>query len=116
MSKKWKPMDEHFVPSEFDRLLLDIVDETLRQVFISEDVEVIYGYLREKFGLKPEEFAGKPEAFSEGLKDLLGSIQPIEHLILEKLYSKLQLKFTEKRNYTFSDHIKKLRSMHVYSR
>ena len=110
MSKKWKPMDEHFVPSEFDRLLLDIVDETLRQVFITEDVEVIYGYLRKKFGLKPEEFAGKLEVFSEGLEDLLGSIQPIEHLILEKLYSKLQLKFTEKRNYTFSDHIKKLRS------
>ena len=91
-------------------LLLDVIDETLRQIFIAEDVEVIYCYLRKKFDLKPEDIPEKPEVFSEGLEDLLGSIQPIERLILERLCSKLQLKFTEKRNYTFSDHIKKLRS------
>lgn len=100
-----KPLDY----SKFDMLLHDVIDEVLKEIFIAEDVECICGYLR-KFDLKPEEIPEKPEVFSEGLKDMMGSIQSIERLIIRRLHSKLQLKFTEKRNYKFSDHIKKLRA------
>jgi len=94
---------------EVDNLLLSAVDETMRQVFKEEGAKVIYGYLENNSHLKREEIAEKPKVFSAGLERLLGSAAPvIEKLILKNLYSKLGLKFREKKDYEFSDYIKEL--------
>jgi hypothetical protein len=94
---------------EVDDLLLSVVDETMRQVFKEEGVRVIYGYLENNSHLKREEIAEKPEVFSAGLEMLLGSAAPvIEKLILKNMYSKLELKFREKKGYEFSDYVKEL--------
>lgn len=93
-----------------DDLLINVVDETLRQVFREEGSKVIYDYLENKCHLKLEEIAEKTKVFSAGLERLLGSGAPvIERLILKNLYSKLELKCEEKEGYGFSDYVKELK-------
>jgi len=91
-------------------LLLSAVDETLKQVFKEAGAQVIYNFLGNKCHLKREEIAEKPEVFSADLKKLMVSAASfIEKMILEKLYSKLELKFEEKEGYEFSDYIRELK-------
>jgi hypothetical protein len=93
-----------------DDLLLNAVDETLKHVFRRAGVKVIYGFIENMCHLKREEIAEKPEGFSAGLERLLGSAAPaIEKLILENLYSKLGLRFEEKKGYKLSDYIRELK-------
>ena len=93
-----------------DDLLLSAVDETLKQVFREAGTKVIYDYLGNKYHLKREEIAEKPEVFYAGLKRLLSSGAPlIEKMILKNLHSRLQLEYAEKEGYGFSDHIKELK-------
>ncbi len=90
--------------------MLSVVDETLKQVFREAGAKVIYDYLENKCHLKREEITEKTEVFSASLKSLLSSAGPmIEKMILENLYSKLELKFEEKKGYEFSDYIKELK-------
>ena len=92
-------------------LLLSAVNETLKQVFKEAGAQVIYDFLGNKCHLKREEIAEKPEVFSADLKKLMVSAASfIEKMILENLYSKLELKFVEKKGYEFSDYIKDLRN------
>lgn len=94
-----------------DDLLLNVVDETMKQTFGEACTKVIYDYLQNNSNLKREEIAEKTEVFSVGLERLLVSAAPvIENLILKNLYRKLDLKFEEKEDYRFSDHIKELRN------
>ena len=91
-------------------LLLSAVNETLKQVFKEAGAQVIYDFLGNKCNLKREEIAEKPEVFSADLKKLMVSAASfIEKMILEKLYSKLELKFEEKEGYEFSDYIRELK-------
>jgi len=79
-------------------LLLSAVDETVKQVFKEAGATVFYECLRNKYHLKLEEIAEKTEDFSAGLERLMASAAPvIERMILENLYSKLELKFAEKK-------------------
>jgi hypothetical protein len=94
-----------------DDLLLEVVDETLKQIFREAGVRVIYDYIENKCHLKREEIAEKPEVFSANLKRLLSSGAPvIEKMILKNLYHKLQLEYTEKAGYRFSDYLKELKT------
>ena len=73
-------------------------------------LELFYDCLENNFHLKREEIAVKLEAFSVELGGLLGSAAPvIEKLILENLFSGLELKFVEKKGYRFSDYVEELR-------
>jgi len=94
----------------FDDLLLDAVDEKLKEVFKEAGAEVIYKFLGNKCHLKREEIGEKTEDFSAGLKSLLGSAAPmIEKLVLKNLCSKLGLRFEEKEGYEFSGYIRELK-------
>ena len=95
-------------------LVVNVADETLKQIFKEEGVKVIYDYLENNSHLKREEIAEKPKVFSGGLEGLLGSAAPvIENLILKNLHAKLGLKFREKKGYGFSDYVKELRESAV---
>jgi hypothetical protein len=59
---------------KFDEFLLNVVDETLREVFREEGTKVIYDFIKSYSHLEREEIAEKPEVFSTGLKRLLGSV------------------------------------------
>lgn len=93
-----------------DILLLEAIDEMLRQVFEENGTKVIYGFLGNNSHLKREEIAEKPQVFSASLKRLLGSGAPvIEDLILKSLYSKLESQFEERAGYEFADYVEELR-------
>ena len=97
------------VVETLEDLLLEAVDETLRQVFREEGIKVIYEYLEHNFRLKREEIVEKPDVFSAGLVRLLGSAaQVIEILILKNLHNTLGLKFERKEGSRFSECIKEL--------
>lgn len=93
-----------------DDLLVNVVDETLRQVFREEGTKVIYVFIKNNCHLKREEIAEKPKVFSAGLERLMGSAAPvIEKLILKNLYRRLGLRFEEMKGYEFLDYVKELR-------
>jgi len=93
-----------------DDLLLSAVDEAVKQVFKEAGAKVIYDCLENRYHLRLEEIAGKPEDFSAGLERLLSSAAPvIEKLILKNLYSKLHLTYEEKEGYEFPDYLRELR-------
>lgn len=90
--------------------LLVAIDEALRQVFMKEGTKVIYAYLESKCHSKREQIFDNPEVFSMDLRRLLASAAPvIEKMILENLYSTLDLKFEEKSGCEFSDYIKEFK-------
>ena len=90
-------------------LVVNVADETLKQIFKEEGIRVIYDYLENNHHLKRGEIAEKPKVFSAGLERLMVSGAPlIEKLILKNLYGKLGLKFREKKGYEFSDYIREL--------
>lgn len=94
-------------------LLSSVIDEVLKYIFGESGAKVIYSFLENNFHLKREDFAEKPDAFSNGLKNLLGpGADLVLKTILKSLYFKLELKFNEKRGYEFSEYIKELRKRH----
>jgi len=94
----------------FSDLLLNAVDETLKEIFKEAGAEVIYNFLGNKCHLKREEIGKKPEDFSAGLERLLGSAAPmVEKSVLKNLCSKRQLEYEEKDGYEFLDYLKELR-------
>ena len=90
-------------------LLVQAIDETLNQIFREEGASAIYGFLENVSQLKREDISSKTEAFSTGLRKLLGSGAPvIENLILKNLCHQLELKFVQKKGHSFSDYAKEL--------
>lgn len=107
--KRGVSLEEKETTGRLDDLLLDTVDETVKQVFKEIGAEAIYNYLEKVCGLRREEIAKKPEIFSACLERLLGSgASLIESLILKDLYRKLELEIEEKKGYEFSECIKEL--------
>jgi len=85
MTKREEKLHER--KERLDNLLLNAVDETLKQVFKEAGAQVIYNFLGNKCHLKREEIAEKPEDFSADLKRLMVSAASvIEKMILENLY------------------------------
>jgi hypothetical protein len=90
-------------------LLIRVIDKTLNQIFREEGANVIYDFLENKSHVKREDVSSKTEAFSAGLRELLGSGAPvIEKVILKDVYHQLGLKFVQKRGNGFSDYIEEL--------
>jgi len=94
-----------------DDLLLETIGDVLRQVFGENSAKIILRNMKKSYSLKWEEIPKRAQVFSDALRNLLGSGGVIiEDLILETLYSKLELKFEWKKGYRFSDYIKELRN------
>ena len=90
--------------------LIRVINRTLNQIFREEGANVIYDFLENKSHVKREDVSSKTEAFSAGLRELLGSgASVIEKLILKNLYHQLGLKFVQKRGHGFSDYVEELR-------
>jgi len=88
-----------------ESLLVEIVNDTLKEILGEDATEIIYDYLKNEFSLGPKEIPRNPEIFSTGLHNFIGSgALALEKAIVENLYSELQLE--RKENFTFSDHVK----------
>lgn len=95
---------------EWNEFFVEVVDETLKQIFSDDGTKVIYDFLEKHSNLKLKEVANKPEVFSASLERLMVSAaRVIEQIILKNLYSRLELKFEEKQGYEFADYILELK-------
>jgi 23S rRNA pseudoU1915 N3-methylase RlmH len=96
--------------THWNDVFIEVIDETLKQIFNDDGTKVIYDFLEKNSNLKLKEVANKPEVFSASLEKLMVSAtQVIEQNILKNLYSRLELKFEEKQGYEFADYIMELR-------
>ncbi len=92
------------INEDLDAILLDVIDETFRQIFGGVNVQLIYDSFERNCRLKREEIVGKPHAFSSCLESLLGSAAPaIERLIIKNLYHRLGIEHVEKEGIRFPD-------------
>jgi hypothetical protein len=95
-----------------DQLLLETIDEVLRQVFGRSAADIILKQLRRvDLGWEGRDGA---EFFSHALHEILGSgAVPLEKMILRNLYSKLDLRWEQKNGYGFSDYVEELRRVEI---
>ena len=96
--------------AEWNEIFVEVVDETLKQIFSDDGTKVIYDFLEKHSNLKLKDVAKKPEIFSASLERLLiSAARVIEQNILKNLYSRLEVKFEEKQGYEFADYIMELK-------
>lgn len=88
-------------------LLLDAVDEVVRNVFDDETATIILGYLKDNSSKMLDE---RVRIFSQSLPRILGiGSVIIEDLVLETMYSKLGLEFEPKRDCDFEKYVLELK-------
>jgi len=96
---------------EFERILMETIDESMVQVFGKTSTGVIYDFIKENHDLRKEDIPENLEIFSSSLEKMFGfGATLLEKLVLKKLYTKLGLKYKEKEGYKFLDYIKELKS------
>jgi len=96
---------------EFEKILLETIDESMVQVFGNTSTGVIYNFIEGNHDLKKEDIPENLEIFSSILEKMFGfGATFLEKLVLKKLYMKLGLKYEEKEGYKFLDYIKELKS------
>jgi hypothetical protein len=95
---------------KLDKLLIKSVDEALKEIFGEPATTIIYDYLQNNHSLKREEIPERLEDFERGLEKILSSGAWVaERAILKNLYSDFGLEYRNKVNYTFVDHVTKLK-------
>jgi hypothetical protein len=89
--------------------LLDAVDYGL--LATGEIVRaVIYQRIEERYHVRREEIPDKLDAFYAALKELLGgSADLIKRLITKNFYERLDLKFTQREDWTLADYVRNVR-------
>jgi len=79
------------VLKSFDDLLLETIDDVLKQVFGKKPAKIIIQSMKKNYFLEWEEIPSKVEVFADALGKILGLGAIIEDLILESLHSNLGL-------------------------
>ncbi len=105
-----KDREKEPMRDEFDRALLEAVDEGL--LIIGDGVgHVIYHHVERSFNVRREEIPEKLDLFQKGLEALLGvGARVPEKLIARKLYDKLGVSFEEHEGWTLVDYVNRARS------
>lgn len=98
---------------EFKKLLLQTIDDNLKQIFRETATHIIYQFLENNYSLKREEIPEKLETFMEGLHEFFRSgSHMIGQSILEELHVKLGLKYKGRKDYSFMDYIDDLENVY----
>lgn len=105
---------------QFDQILLQAIDKTLRYVLGDINTNVVYNYL-ERRGYVRERIPRNPNAFSTELRKILGSgrgqilgaASILEETIIEMLCKQLEIKMEIPRPVQFADMINKLRYAYI---
>jgi hypothetical protein len=106
--------------ADFDRLIVEVVDDVLKYCLGAVNANMIYYYL-EKRNYSLSEIPRRPEKFSEelrnmlgfGSRQILGAPSILEEEILEVLYKKLGLCHSIEKPPDFPRQIKKLRQTYA---
>lgn len=110
-------MESSQTVSEFDTLLIQVIEESVKYCLGEANTNTILNYL-EKRDLPMSEIPNKPELFSEELRNILGfgskqilcAASILEETILEALYKKLGKKPDYERPPDFPRQVRKLRA------
>jgi len=90
---------------DFDKLFIEAVDEGL-DVLGKSGRQMIFFHLEKSYSIKRHEIPKKPEAFAAGLEKIFGAgASVLEKLIVKSLYSKLGLKYEDKKERPFADYV-----------
>jgi len=91
---------------EFEKLFMEAVDEGLKS--LGESVrQMIFYHLENTYSVKRQDIPKKPKAFAEGLEKIFGvGALVLEKIIVKTLYSKLGLKYEDKKDFVFIDYLK----------
>lgn len=108
---------------DFDRLLLETIDETIKWTFGEYTATLIYEYLKKR-NCPLHEIPKKLEVFSFELRMILGtgktlimgSAPLIEKAIIKRLCRKLGMEFNEKGPVNFAEYIRRLREEYNYGK
>lgn len=94
--------------SEFDRALLDSMDETLAEVLSAEFREKFYNHLEVRLGIKKTALPSRLEDLASVLSTTFGSAGSLVlgRAIAKKLCAKLGIPFIEKKGYTLLDYFR----------
>jgi len=102
---------------EFKKILLQTIDENLKQIFQETATHIIYQFLENNYSLKREEIPEKLETFMEGLQEFFRSgAHVIEQSILKELYSNLGLEYKSREGCRFLDYIDDLENVYQATR
>jgi hypothetical protein len=105
--------------NDFDRLLVQVIDETIKYCLGEANANIIYNYF-EKQDYPLSEIPYRPEKFSEELRNLmgfgsrqiLGAPSILEETILEVLCKKIGTSASLERPLNFPKQIRMLRRMY----
>ncbi|MEM3770170.1 MAG: hypothetical protein QXZ51_00235 [Candidatus Bathyarchaeia archaeon] len=111
---------------EFDKTLLEVIDETLRYSLGKKTVEIFYDYLKRR-GFSLTSIPQNLEFFFNELRSVLefdgqrfhtvsplGIVSLLERTIIEILCKKFGVKFEEKGPIIFSEWVDKLREVYLF--
>lgn len=91
---------------DFDRLLVEAVDEALG-VLGEGPKQTVYFWLERNHSVSWGEIPRRLEEFASGLEKIFGfGATYFERQIVERLYSKLNLKHMEERGFSFVDYVR----------
>ena len=91
---------------DFEKIFIEAVDDGL-DVLGESGRQMIFFHLENSHSIKRHEIPKKPEAFAAGLEKIFGAgASVLEKLIVKSLYSKLGLKYEDKKSRPFADYVK----------
>jgi len=91
-----------------DKLLEEALDEGLN-ILGRSGKQMLFFHLEKSYRLTKHEILQKPEVFEAAINQIFGAgASVIEKVIVKSVYSKIGLKFEEKKQYKFSDYLKGL--------
>jgi len=104
--KLWRQLNTY---KKFDKILLDVVDQGIRDILGETAVQFIYNYLERSFSLRRDDIPEKLEIFAEGLEEMLGSgAKVVEKFVLRNIYFHFGVNYQEREGYRFSDYIREI--------
>jgi hypothetical protein len=97
--------------SDFDKALIESVDEAVRSLFSQQVLDALHSNLKVKRSIKPEEFPNQLPTLSTVLEKYFGlGSSTVERAIAQRLYSKLGLKFQRIDSYQLADYVENARN------
>lgn len=105
--------------SDFDKLLVQVTEETIKYCLGEANATIIWNYLEER-NYRMSEIPNRPEIFSEelrnimgfGSRQILGAASILEETILEIFCRKLGTNFKREKPISFSYNVRRLRDLY----
>lgn len=99
---------------EFTELVLECIDEGMREIFGEMGARLILDYLNREGWLRRPQIAERLEVFKRGLTEFLGSgAAVVEHAVLKILYSRLGEQYRNIEGNNFADCVTELKKSHL---